>query len=147
MLLKLLAMSLLLGIACARAGAFQIPEGWVVSPANDKAEGEAGYRVLHQDSGIELVYVPAGKFLMGSEEGEPDKRPVHEVELSAFWIGLTEVTVKQWRMAMGSLPDKSLNVQVNDQGDDHPVVVVYHQDCCTFCQNLGVRLPTEAEWE
>jgi len=96
----------------------------------------------HEESGIEFVWVPPGRFVMGSDQGEADERPVHEVELDGFWIARTPVTVAQWRKVMGSVPGST-----NDQGDDHPVVEVNWDDCSGFCGRLGLALPTEAQWE
>ena len=42
--------------------------------------------------GMTQVYIPAGIFTMGSELGQSDEKPVHQVVLSAFWIDTTEVT-------------------------------------------------------
>ncbi len=127
----------------AQEAALMIPEGWVVSPENVMEEGEAGYRILHEETGIEMMYVPGGAFMMGSEEGERDEQPVHEVELSGFWIGWTEVTVGQWELVMEEVPFSD----VNSLGPDHPVVLVTWEGCQEFCNRLGLRLPTEAEWE
>ena len=43
-----------------------------------------------------MVFIPAGKFRMGSKQGKPDELPVHEVELGGFWIDKTEVTNAQF---------------------------------------------------
>ncbi len=125
----------------------RIPDGWVVSPGNDKQAGEAGYRILHQETEIELVYVPGGMFLMGSAKCDPeardDEKPQHMHDVNAFWIGRTEVTVGQWCkvMGLGRTPAR------NDQGNNHPVVGVTWDDCEAFCKGLELRLPTEPEWE
>jgi len=42
-----------------------------------------------------MVYVPAGCFMMGNADGRRDERPEHEICLSSFWIGKTEVTNAQ----------------------------------------------------
>ncbi len=135
------------GVVGAGEAGPKIPQGWIVSPQNDKAPGAAGFRILHEASGIELVFVPGGTFTMGSEEGDPDERPLHEVDLSSFWIGRTEVTVAQYRRVIGNIPDDLHGHKVNDQGDDHPVVALGQDLCMGFCEPLGLRLPTEAEWE
>ena len=44
----------------------------------------------------ELVRLPAGRFIMGTEGSEPAERPAHRVSVSSFWIGKTEVTVEQF---------------------------------------------------
>ena len=125
-----------------------VPSGWVVSPRNAQRLGEAGYRVLHQKTGIEMVYVPSGSFLMGSEEGD-DQKPPHRVELDGFWLGRTEVTVGQWRRVMGSVPrdPNGPRENVNDRGDEHPVQSANWEQARTFCSKLGLVLPTEAQWE
>ena len=47
---------------------------------------------------FELVQIPAGEFLMGSQRGDSDERPVHKVSIKeSFYIGRTEVTVRQFR--------------------------------------------------
>ena len=90
--------------------------------------------------GLKLVWVPGGRFRMGSNEYS-DEKPVHEVALDGFWIGKTEVTVRQWRAVMGSVPGG------NTVGDSHPVVNVTWNDCQEFCRKVGLSLPTEAQWE
>ena len=60
--------------------------------------------------GIEMVYIPPGEFMMGSENGEKDERPVHRVTISqAFYIGRYEVTQAQWQSVMGDNPSHFKN--------------------------------------
>ena len=99
---------------------------------------------------LELVRVPAGEFLMGSPEGEPDRsvdERQHRVRISRpFWMGKHEVTQAQWRSVMGSDPSES-------RGDELPVEMVSWNDCRQFLGGLNAvtgqtfRLPTEEEWE
>jgi formylglycine-generating enzyme required for sulfatase activity len=51
------------------------------------------------DGYLDLVYVPAGQFRMGDNfgDGESRERPVHIVDLDAFYIGKYEVTNGDWR--------------------------------------------------
>jgi formylglycine-generating enzyme required for sulfatase activity len=96
--------------------------------------------------------VPAGRFMMGSPEGEKhsdrDEKPVHEVVITRpFRLGIHEITCAQWKLVMGSLP--------GDAGDDPAAAAsgVLWEDCQAFIAKLSgqgfgtFRLPTEAEWE
>ena len=96
-----------------------------------------------------MVQLSAGSFLMGSDEGDGDEKPVHRVTFNyAFEIGKTEVTQGQWRALMGDNPSK-----FNTCGDDCPVEQVSWEETQRFIAQLNkktgkvYRLPTEAEWE
>ncbi len=90
---------------------------------------------------MDLVWVPSGSFMMGSNDGNPDEKPVHRVELDGFWIGKTEVTACQWRSVIGSVPELVW------WGDDYPVARLGWNDAWSFCGKAGLSLPTEAQWE
>jgi len=97
--------------------------------------------------GMKLVEIPSGEFMMGSDDGNPDERPIHRVVISQdFWIGIYEVTQAQYKAVMDKNPSKF-------QGDDLPVETVSWHDAERFCRRLSqmegrlYRLPTEAEWE
>ena len=96
---------------------------------------------------LELVRVPAGKFMMGSDELDSEK-PIHEVQLKEFEIGKYAVTNAQWQAVM-----KAANCDKKFQSDLQPVVNVSWHEAREFCKKLSqqtgreVRLPTEAEWE
>ncbi|MBR4160333.1 MAG: SUMF1/EgtB/PvdO family nonheme iron enzyme [Bacteroidaceae bacterium] len=100
---------------------------------------------------FEMVFVEGGTFKMGatSEQGSEsydDEKPVHNVTLSDFCIGKTEVTQALWTAVMGKNPSKF-------KGDDLPVDNVSWKNCQNFIEKLNAmtganfRLPTEAEWE
>ena len=93
-----------------------------------------------------MIPVAGGTFQMGSTTGDSDEQPVHQVTLSSFSIGETEVTQELWQAVMGSNPSYF-------QGNKLPVEKVSWNDCQTFITKLNqltgktFRLPTEAEWE
>ena len=94
-----------------------------------------------------FVKIPAGSFIMGSNDGESDEKPVHTVNIKSFYMMTTEVTQAQWQSVMGKNPSKL-------KGDYFPVENVSWNDCQDFIQKLNqlkpgkdYRLPTEAEWE
>jgi len=93
-----------------------------------------------------MVFVKAGTFRMGSNDGQSDEKPIHTVTIDDFYIGKYEVTQKQWKEIMGKNPSKF-------KGDNRPVESVSWNDVQDFIKKLNrktgkyYRLPTEAEWE
>ena len=98
---------------------------------------------------IELVKIPAGSFMMGSNVGRGPEKPIHKVTLnSSFYMGKYEVTQTQWRAVMGNNPSKFKECA------NCPVERISWHDTQKFIQRLNemndgyrYRLPTEAEWE
>ncbi len=82
---------------------------------------------------------------MGSDRGDSDEKPVHEVTVRTFQMAKTEVTNKQYRACVGAgacAPPSSY-----EGGDGHPVVNVDWEQARKFSDWVGGRLPSEAEWE
>ena len=99
-------------------------------------------RVVTLPGGVvmEMVWCPPGSFMMGSNDGDSDEKPVHNVTLTTgFWMAKTEVTQTQWKSVMWNNP--------SFHEGDMPVENVSWNDCQQFCQKAGLSLPTEAEWE
>ncbi len=94
-----------------------------------------------------MIAVKGGTFQMGSDDGYEWEKPVHQVTLSDYYIGETEVTQELWTAVMGSNPSHFTGDMLR------PVENVSWDDCQTFISKLnqltGGRflLPTEAQWE
>ncbi len=96
---------------------------------------------------IKFVLIPAGEFMMGSNEFISGQ-PVHKVTIRGpFYLGKYPVTQKQWNSVLGSNPSKF-------KGDKLPVEKVFWNDVQEFIKKLNrmegtdkYRLPSEAEWE
>ena len=103
--------------------------------------------------GIEftMIAVEGGTFTMGAtpEQGDDasnNEKPAHQVTLSNYYIGETEVTQALWKAVMGTNPSASV-------GNDLPAESISYEDANEFIAKLNeitgkkFRLPTEAEWE
>ena len=97
---------------------------------------------------LELVWIEPGAFMMGSQKGDTDERPIHEVKITkGFYLGKHEVTQAQYQAITKN------NISFYD-GDNKPVENVKWDEAQVFIQSLNqmdlgyrFRLPTEAEWE
>ena len=101
----------------------------------------------------EMVHVPAGEFLMGSNDGHPNEYPLHKVYVAAFYIDKYEVTNAAYKKfidatAYGRIPPTWTEENNYPQGKaNYPIVDVTWYDAIEYCKWAGKRLPTEAEWE
>ena len=108
------------------------------------------------------VRIPAGTFRMGSPDGEgsDNERPAHDVQVAAFCMQKTEVTVDAYAacVSAGGCTEAREAKDATDKWDQfcnagragrgsHPINCVYWNQAMGYCQWRGGRLPTEEEWE
>ncbi len=130
--------------------------------------------VIGKDGG-EMVYVPAGYFMLGSNEGESDEMPMRKIFIDSFYLDKFEVTNREFKnfvkathysttaekrgwswVWVGEAWEKVLGAdwrQPLGPGSDasftpnHPVIHMSWWDARSYCEWAGERLPTEMEWE
>lgn len=101
--------------------------------------------LLPNDVALELIYIPGGTFIMGSETSE-NATPPHSVSLKPFLAGKYPITQAQWEAVMGNNPSKF-------RGARYPVETVSWRDAVRFCAKLSqltgghYQLLSEARWE
>ena len=111
---------------------------------------------------LDLVYIPAGSFVMGDAHGEADEQPLAAVKIAQpFWMGRLEVSNQQYRLFDPNHDSRSIDRQAKDHVSpgyaantpEQPVIRVTWQQAMAFCNWLSqktgqrVTLPTEAQWE
>ena len=132
-------------------------------PATRAADGRL---VMKDETGLVFVLLPGGTFHMGAQNsdprkpnydplGQPEESPVRAVTLSPFFLSKYEMTQGQWQRTTGSNPsgygqsnyDRAWNAAGRAWSSLHPVEEVNWYACTELCAQLGLSLPSEAQWE
>lgn len=140
----------------------------IVTPTAAPTIHQPGEVMKSAVDGMEMVYIPAGKFEMGSESGNADQTPIHTVQLNGFWLDRTEVTNEmfvRFLNAQGNqqeggttwldptdpfvwIVDKDGVWQTRSERDNnYPALKVSWYGAKAYCAWAGRDLPTEAQWE
>lgn len=133
-------------------------------------------RPVTDTADMDMIFFAGGSFIMGSETGLPNEKPVHEVLIKPFYMDKTPVTVAQfrkfaesqnyrtdaekfgdsgvfnlekqnWELLPGTTWKKPFGPSGPDAEDNHPVTHVSWNDATAYAAWAGKRLPSEAEWE
>jgi formylglycine-generating enzyme required for sulfatase activity len=153
-----------------------IPHVDAVDPEGEAKNRKQGMRVsiprpednftekLNDDLELEMIAIPAGEFMMGSQESDQPKvkydyffsyiadhdaaSPAHRVRLPAFYLSKHPITQAQYQAIMGENPSHQYN-----RGENKPVEQVNWTQAKEFCQKLSettgrnYQLPSESQWE
>lgn len=110
----------------------------------------------------EMVLIPAGEYTIGTNEPNPENKkeftnayPEHKVKLPAFWIDKYEVTGRQYLdfsvktsyVPEGESEGKTWRTFFSAERANNPVTYITWKDADAYCKGMGLRLPTEEEWE
>ncbi|WP_072927156.1 formylglycine-generating enzyme family protein [Microcystis aeruginosa] len=139
---------------------------WVIKKEKRQAEGIV--EKLAEGVELELMEIPGGTFMMGTEDEEIERlvkkfgrdgfrreKPPHRVTVSSFYMGRYPITQAQWQ-AIAATAKIDIDLKTNPsnfKGDELPVERVNWYQATEFCKRLSretkreYRLPSEAEWE
>jgi len=107
----------------------------------------AGEVRINPKDGAEMVYIPAGEFIMGSNDRADEEEPQRSVYLDGYWMYRHPVTVAQYQKFCSETRRKMPDPPSWGWKDDHPTVNVTWHDAKAYADWAGVALPTEAQWE
>jgi formylglycine-generating enzyme required for sulfatase activity len=128
-----------------------------LSGCSKKKAEEASDAAVSQETAVEgeMVLIPAGEAIIGTDNKDSLAYPQHKVNLPAFWIDKYEVTnhqflvfsAKEGYTGEGSQEGKDWRLFATVDKMQYPVVYITWNDANAYCKSAGKRLPTEEEWE
>ena len=123
----------------------QIHESGPHLPPKQLVAVAAGTVQVNLKDSQNYIWIPPGVFQMGCSEGDSgcdaDEKPAHMVKITkGFWLGQTPVTQAAYQRVKGANPS-------HFHGERLPVESVTWDQARAYCEVVGMRLPTEAEWE
>lgn len=111
---------------------------------------------INDAQGVAMLLIPAGEFTMGSDSGDDNEKPIHQVYLNAYYMDKYEVTNGSYRECVsegGCYPPSEINSKTHlnyygkSQFSNYPIVYIDWYSANRYCEWREARLPTEAEWE
>ena len=141
--------------SCSAGMHFETGRGCVANAASNPAapaQPAPSSPTASVGSSAAMIRIPAGTFMMGSEQGPGDQRPVHSVTVASFEMDVTEVTVSAYLACVraGKCSQSYSAPYCNTQQagkDNHPFNCVDWNPATSYCAAVGKSLPTEEEWE
>ncbi len=148
-------------LACAAMPIVAILRGTTMTPyekstpaSSTEVESEVDAASGEEPIQEEMVAIPAGPFVRGTNDGGFDEQPQRTIVLDAFSIDRYEVTNHQYQQFVAAtghrkpgLPSRYAKSGSKVRGINQPAVYVSWEDAAEYCRWKGKRLPTEAEWE
>ena len=142
----------------------------LLATAAHAAEPPPGTLIVHPGDGARMVYVPAGKFIMGLVEAEAnvvaqhlgaqdaatlwawDCYPRRTVELPGYFIDECEATVARWKRFVAATGHRTKFKETTRHFDDPaaqalPAGEITWDEAKTYARWAGKALPTDAQWE
>ena len=157
---------LLFLLPLGRNGSDLLANSFLSAPENDPPKKTSSKE--NQATTDKMVLVEAGSFMMGSNLGDIDEKPVHKVKLAGFYIDMYEVTNTEFAAFLNDKGNQSEGgvkwLEIEDEEDcqityqsgryrpmanfgNHPVIELSWYGAKSYCKWVNKRLPTEAEWE
>jgi sulfatase modifying factor 1 len=124
--------------------------GLAAEPQAGQNGQHAGVETIKGQDGAPMILIPAGPFIMGSNDGLPSERPEHSVTLDSYYIDQYEVSMRLYGAFLLAAKHDAPSTWDDEAATtvgDRPAVGMGWADAAAYCAWAGKRLPTEAEWE
>lgn len=136
-----MGISFVIGIGCL---------GVVEPQSSQDSQPVSSVEASRGRDGAPMVFIAAGPFIMGSNDGPPNERPEHTVTLDPYYIDQYEITLSLYRKFLEAEKYESPPTWNDEEATtvgDRPAIGMKWESAVAYCRWAGKRLPTEAEWE